>query len=618
MKTRIYKFLMICCLFSTSACSDYLNVSDELAGGLTSTDAIFDNVSYTKRWYSNVFTGIPDYSMIVSQSDAFNEANSGLFNPWTSLTDEISSNGPYYARMGIFDWNASSTYMQRWGFLYKLIRQANIYLDKAKVIEATGTNAEFLPATDLTLYKANVRFMRAYYYFLLMEQYGPVPLITSASGLTDDLDQERRPIDELVTFIDKELLEASTGMFGAVQTEDNLKGVPTKGVALAVRAKLWIYAASPLFNGGFAEGLALPKTSDGKALFSPKDDTKWAKAVTACRDFLDFAEAGNYSLYKAYTNSVYDPDKTIYDLFQVYNSEIIWANVLTGWGGMGGQLFDRRVTPVCEPSGIGSVGVTQELIDDFSMKDGLPIKSKGYLPASPLYVEDGTTALYNGVQVNKMYLNREPRFYNTVFFSGRKWHISNREVQFYLGGNADRNKSYYNRTGSALYKRFNRTVHMTAPGVSSKFRPSIIFRLAEFQLLYAEALNETAPNDPNILKYVNYIRERAGVPKLEVLNPSIIGNQALQREAIRMESRIELATEGQRYFDVHRWMIAENAPGQGGEGGDFHGMNLDGDRITFHQRTKFETRIFKRKNYLFPIPLIEMQKSTKLVQNPGW
>ena len=159
---------------------------------------------------------------------------------------------------------------------------------------------------------------------------------------------------------------------------------------------------------------------------------------------------------------------------------------------------------------------------------------------------------------------------------------------------------------------------MTPPGVSSKFRPSIIFRLAEFQLLYAEALNETAPNDPNILKYVNYIRERAGVPKLEVLNPSIAGNQALQREAIRMESRIELATEGQRYFNVHRWMIAENAPGQGGEGGEFHGMNLDGDRITFHQRTKFETRIFKRKNYLFPIPLIEMQKSKMLVQNPGW
>jgi len=205
-----------------------------------------------------------------------------------------------------------------------------------------------------------------------------------------------------------------------------------------------------------------------------------------------------------------------------------------------------------------------------------------------------------------------------IFFSGRKWHISNKEVQFYLVGNSDRNKSYSNLCGYALYKRFNRTVHMQALSVSSKFRPSIIFRLAEFYLLYAEAINESTPNDPNILRYTNFVRERAGLPKLEVLNPSVTGNQTLQHQAIRMESRIELATEGQRYFDLHRWMIAENAPGQGGEGGDLYGMNLDGDKNTFYQRTKFQTLIFKRKNYFFPIPLIEMQKSTKLVQNPGW
>lgn len=118
---------------------------------------------------------------------------------------------------------------------------------------------------------------------------------------------------------------------------------------------------------------------------------------------------------------------------------------------------------------------------------------------------------------------------------------------------------------------------------------------------------------------MNLVRERAGLPNLEVLNPSIAGNQELQRDAIRMERRIELATEGQRYFDTHRWMIAENAPGQGGEGGDFHGMNLDGNETTFHQRTKFQTRVFKRKNYFFPIPMSEMQKSKgKLIQNPGW
>lgn len=616
MKIKFYFF--VCFLFCMASCSDYLDVSDELAGGLTSVDEVFNNVSYTKKWYGNVFAGIPDYSMMVSGSDYFNEADAGLYNPWTSLADEINSNAISRAGVGIFEWNSKTNFAHRWTYLYQHIRQANIFLENAKVIEATGSNAEFLTEQEVALYKANVRFMRALYYYLLVEQYGPVPLVTTTLSLQDELDQERTPLDEIIQLIDTELLEASAGMYQSALTDENLLGVPTKGAALAVRAKLWVFAASPLYNGGFTEALSL-KTSDGKSLFPAKDDSKWAKAVAACKDFIDFAEQGNYSLYKAYTDSELDPEKSVYELFQQYNEEIIWATSKTGWGGMDNFRFERRATPVTEPNGVGHVAVVQELVDDFSMKDGLPIKANDFLPKSPLYVEDGSTDLYDGVQVNKMYLNREARFYNTVFFSGRKWHISNREIRFHFGGNADRTKVAYPETGYLLYKRFNRTVHKTPPGVSSKFRPSIIFRLAEFYLLYAEALNETTPSDPNVLKYVNLVRERAGLPNLEVLNPSIAGNQELQREAIRMERRIELATEGQRYFDCHRWMISENAPGKGGEGGDFHGMNLDGNEITFNQRTKFQTRIFKRKNYLFPIPMTEMQKSKgKLIQNPGW
>lgn len=616
MKIKFYLFIV--CFFSLTACSDYLDVSDELAGGMNSIDEVFNNVSYTREWYANVFAGIPDYSMMVSLSDDFSTADAGVYNPWTSLADEIHSYGISRAGVGIFEWNSQTNFAHRWTYLYQLIRQANMFLEKAKAINATGSNAEFLTEQDVALYKANVRFMRALYYYLLIEQYGPVPLVTKTLTLQDDLDMERTPLDEIINFIDTELLEASAGMYQSALTDENLLGVPTKGAALALRAKLWVFAASPLYNGGFTEALSL-KTSDGKPLFPAKDDSKWTKAVAACKDFIDFAEQGNYSLYKAYTNGVLDPEKSVYELFQQYNPEIIWATSKDGFGGMNVFKFERRATPVTEPNGVGTVAVVQELVDDFPMKDGLPIKANSFLPKSPLYVEDGTTDLYDGVQVNKMYLNREARFYNTVFFSGRKWHISNREIRFHFGGNADRTNSYYPETGYLLYKRFNRTVHKTPPGVVSKFRPSIIFRLAEFYLLYAEALNETTPSDPNVLKYVNLVRERAGLPNLEVLNPSIAGNQELQRDAIRMERRIELATEGQRYFDTHRWMIAENAPGQGGEGGDFHGMNLDGNETTFHQRTKFQTRVFKRKNYFFPIPMSEMQKSKgKLIQNPGW
>ena len=100
-----------------------------------------------------------------------------------------------------------------------------------------------------------------------------------------------------------------------------------------------------------------------------------------------------------------------------------------------------------------------------------------------------------------------------------------------------------------------------------------------------------------------------------------MGNQEQQREAIRRERRVELATEGQRYFDVRRWMIADNAaPGQGTQGGPFYGMNMQTDnKAEFFQRTAYETRLFKRAMYLYPIPFDELQKNKGvLVQNPGW
>lgn len=351
-------------------------------------------------------------------------------------------------------------------------------------------------------------------------------------------------------------------------------------------------------------------------MFPAKDQTKWNKALAATKEMISFAEQGNYELYKAFTNGVLDPEKSIYDLFQVYNKEIIWATSKNGWGGMDGDALDRRSTPRSEPNGLGSTAVLQELVDDFYMKDGLPINNAQFLPASPLYTEAGKS-MYNGVNVSNMWINREPRFYNTVFFAGRKWHITNREINFYKGSPNDRS-GQSTVSGYLLYKRFNRKVHKTSPGVASVFRPSIVFRLAEFYLLYAEALNEVEANNPDVLKYVNLVRERAGLPKLELLNAAIAGNQALQREAIQRESRIELCTEGQRYFDVRRWMIAEGNDGKNKQGGDFYGMNMDGDATTFFQRIIVQRRVFETKQYLYPIPYNELEKSKLLVQNPGW
>lgn len=619
--------LLIALLCFVSSC-DYLGVSDQLAGGLQNTEQVFDNVSYTKRWYANVFAGIPDYSGI-------NSVNVGAFkNPWTGMCDELVVGYGNSSKYNNSDRNAANMGFHRYGDCYKYIRQANIFLQKAHPIMTTGTQGDQLLEDELTQMKANVRFMRAFYHYLLFEQYGPIILVKDKIyNATEDQDVPRNTVDEVIEYIDSELTAVASELTQEPIFEDkDYRAWPTKGVALAVRAKLWLYAASPLLNGGYREALSVTNP-DGTRLFPDYDAGKWEKALAACKDFIDYAEAGRYELYKEYKDdngTVIDPDKSVYNLFQKYTHEIIWATANNDWGGMNGDAFDRRIAPRCEKNGLGSTGVTQELVDAFYMKDGFPVSATAYLPQSTLYQEEGYgtykdqndnfSKKYTNVTVSNRYLNREPRFYNTVFFNGRQWPVSCNQVLFYNGGNSGVQEGQATLTGYMLFKRFNRSVSLTNPGVASQFRPSIIFRLADFYLMYAEAANEVNPNDARVLKYLNLVRERAGLPDIETLNPAIRGNQELQRAAIQRERQIELATEGQRYFDVRRWMIADKN-GEGRQNGYVHGMNVRGesnDKEDFNRIVEASQIVFNRKMYLYPMPDSEMRKTKNLVQNPGW
>ena len=121
-------------------------------------------------------------------------------------------------------------------------------------------------------------------------------------------------------------------------------------------------------------------------------------------------------------------------------------------------------------------------------------------------------------------------------------------------------------------------------------------------------------NQDEILKYVNLVRDRAGIKPLEECNPSIAGNYTLMRDAIRRESRIELCSEGQRYFDLCRWLIGVDVLNK-----DMTRLNLfRTEEDGFYTRMNFNPRYFAEKNYLYPIPNDETKRSDKLVQNPGW
>ena len=611
---KLYKKILIAAfaLCNIYSC-DYLNVSDELAGNLRSLDEIFDNVSYTRRWYANIFTSIPDYSGITAAAGSI----TGFKNPWAGMCDELTVGYGDAKLYNKTDKNAANMSFHRWGTCYKEIRQANIFLAHAKPIAANGTHVDVLTEEELTEMKANVRFMRAYYHYLLFEQYGAIPLVKDLIlEREDNLDLPRNTIDEVISYLDEELTAVAKELpQKALHDDDQHNAWPTKGVALAVKAKMWVYAASKLFNGEYKEALAVTNL-DGTRLFPDKDPNKWNKAVAALEEFIKFAdEEGNYELL-----NTGNPSQDIYDLFQTYNKEIIWATAATSWGGMTNDMFDRRCTPRSEQNGMGCIGVTQELVDDFYMKDGLPVQATSYLPQSTLYTTEGFDKYTETVKAGSKEVqvaNREARFYNTVFFQNRRWHVTNNVTQFHKGSPNELSGTIYTHTGYMLYKRFNREVSMKSPGVQNKFRPSIIFRLADLYLLYAEAVNEIDPQDERVLTYLNKVRQRAGLSNIEELNPAIEGNQELQRLAIQRERRIELATEGQRYFDVRRWMIADQ-DGEGRQFGYVHGMNMNAAEDKFYEEVEASPIVFRRKMYLYPIPDDEMKKTELLVQNPGW
>lgn len=613
-----YNLILLILLITIPSCKkNYLGVSDQLAPELT-MDKVFSNPELTRQYYATILSGMPNTSNVIL--DGSYAGLTGLDNPWPATSDELKAAQNNVKSIASNGYNPGNASLGRWIVLYKLIRQANIFLENAKTIPQTGVS-DFISDQEMARMKSVAKFFRAYYHYLLFEQYGPIPIMNKAADPTNtNLDFARNSVDEVVKFISDELTAVAPGLDDVVPSP-SLATIPTKGVALAVKAKLLVYAASPLYNGGFAEALAL-KNADGKQLFPAADATKWQKAKIALEDFLTFAN-GKYDLFKLNTGpgGSYDPDNSLYRLFIDVdnNKEIIWANPKTSWGAVNGEGFDRRVTPRSERSGFNGVGVTQELVDAFGMIDGLSITE------SPLYSESGFSVAGDDATGRtqagtfKMYVNRDPRFYQTVMYQGRKWPISNNPIQFQKGSGNDNSAADNPYTGYLLYKRYARNVRNEGTNPRSQYRPSIIFRLAEFYLLYAEACNEVNPNDPNILINLDKVRDRAGVPKLSVIKPGLVGNKDQLRTAIQNESRVELCTEGQRYFDVRRWMIAEK-PGNM-QGGPATGMNMNSSNLTvggFYTRTVFETRIFNKSMYLYPIPLDEIQKSKLLVQNPLW
>lgn len=649
MKRIFYKSLIVLAsavALPMSSCSDYLAVSDQLASELT-MDEVFSNVSYTKRFHAYIYSGMEDLTFICI--DPSYRSMNGMDNPWSSLCDELKAGQGDPRQVPVTGYNAGNANFSRW-HLYAQIRQAIQFQKFAKEIPQKG-ETDYISQEEIDKMKAQARFFVAFYHWKLFELYGPVPLRDYEADPNNPahLDVDRASMDEMIAFLDKEFKEVAEQL--QVTEPENTRAVPTKGVALALRAKMWLFAASPLYNGGNGNAWSIEarskKNSAGKDIFPAYDATKWDKAKAAFDDFMVFAESANgYKIHKENLDGVFSPDESLYQVFKKHNKEIIWAASKNSLGNCNSEGTYARMTP--RPIyAMPSIGVLQALVDDFYMVDGLKIEdSPLYDKANEFTMVDYEQVMWNRNtdpnradlkrftdKVAKAFTNREPRFYRAVFFQGRRWQIENRPLRmekdsfknlqgndqlptynkYVFADNASDNQPW---SGYLYHKFYDQSLYPNGPSPRGKFQPTIYLRFAEMLLIGAEIYNEAGADKTKIYEWIDAVRERAGIPLLRDIKPNL--DQAGLRKAIRDERRVEFVGEGQRYFDVRRWMIHDQ-PGDE-QFGKTYGLNMHSTDpgAGFHTRVSFEDRIWMPGFYLYPLPLNEILKSKKLVQNPGW
>lgn len=479
-----------------------------------------------------------------------------------------------------------------WDNNYEGIRAINIALENLHLLPATSDELR-------TKLEGELIFLRALAHFELVKRFGGVPIVDKTLSIGGNLAIPRNSFEDCIKFIVNELDRAVPLLPGPAETADTQFGRASSGAAKALKARVLLYAASPLFNGPAYDG-----SQNALISYGTYSAQRWEAAAAAAADVI---KLNYYALYapSAITNEMNDAavtsngEKNYTDLFLILtgNKELILSPTSAL-----GNMVEKKNTPVGYTAGEGSTNPSQQIVDAYGMLNGKSISdpSSGYDPANP-------------------YANRDPRFNVSIFYNGKKW--GTRNVETFVGGRdnlATQNNA--TKTGYYLSKFMSSTVKIS--GAQTKVNHCFPYmRYAEVLLNYAEAVNEAYGPDVDPLgtgktarQAIQEIRSRVLRPDDAVINTPV-GDKDAMREVIRAERRIELAFEDHRHLDVRRWKIAGETIGA-----NLQGMRItkDGSNLTYEVVPNASTRVFQDRMYLYPISIGEINKNKALEQNPLW
>lgn len=642
-----FRIIIVAAIMSlTAACGDWLDVVPD---GIATLDMAFNSRTQARKYLATCYSYMP------KNGGSGDPATLGGDDIWTRNTTHFSGR---FSLAGLVisegRQNAASPVLARWGSMYEALRVCNTFLENAHLVPD-------LPAWEREQWIAEAKVLKAYYHFSLVQMYGPIPLIRENMPVDADVfavKVERAPVDECFDYIVQLLDEAAEGdqLPTIVLDPASDYGRITKPIALSLKAKVLVTAASPLFNGNNDQ--ATLKNHDGTPLFNSEfKSEKWDAAVLACKEAIDICHEAGILLYEYEDPADRFNDTTVLDVtlrnsFNLRsNSEVIWANTqMISIATSGGMIHASM--PKLNPAYVNSndicewLGMPIKIAEMFYTENGVPLeedktRNVGDLynlrtaqAADKLYVRQGRTTI-------DMHFDREPRFYAWVGFDGGVWFgagqyndkdASSLRYLAFKVGETDGSQGQGNWTGYIPKKFIPYEAQLNAINViSSPTYAWPVMRLSDLYLLYAEAINEAeGPNGANsaeLFEYINRVRERAGLKGVKESWDTYTNNQkyttqAGMRAIIQKERLIELSFEGQRFWDIRRWKTAPSEYHTPLQGWNMTVSTIDGteeevNRIMYQPQLLLEQK-FGVRDYFWPIRISDIEVNPNLVQNIGW
>ncbi|MDR1886816.1 MAG: RagB/SusD family nutrient uptake outer membrane protein [Prevotellaceae bacterium] len=522
--------------------------------------------------------------------------------------------------------NSTSPVYNLWERFYQGIRQCYIFLNNIDAVKPVMmSESEF--EINKNYWKGEAWFLIAYYHHLLLQHYGPVVIIENETVEK----QPRLPFDECVAKIGAFYDKAIANLPPTVQAANY--GRASKVVARAMKAKMLLYAASPLFNGNTA--YAGFKDKEGKQLISQTPDkNKWATAMAAIDSAIVFAKSQGHDLYRYTKNdpakggAVTDPFRQAYlnsrfVMVDNWNKEILWAySIKEGSDGWHRHAVVKGIgsRPYTQSNPVGGIGPTLTAVKIFYTKNGLPPESDPAFPwADRMKIAAGDSTIL-------LHRNREPRFYAAIGYDRGIYEFNGGQgtvqeytllMKFNEKNGCHKKETDHLYSAYAIKKNINPEGEATASAWTFQTYAYPLMRLADLYLAYAEACAEYQGSlNDRAKEYINAVRSRAGIPDLD----NTLSGQDLIN-AVRRERMIELVFESQWHYDLRRWKIADEWHKNDSKG--MWGLNDEGKtNETFYVETPLSAQkyIFHAdgRGYLMPINVNYVNTNELLVQNPGY